>query len=473
VTELVDATAREKGSGRTLLKLLLVALVLNTAVGFFYPSPHDFNNYLEGADRVLSGEQLYGSVTRTGEVWFYGPLWAGVLAVIVKYLGVHYFYLKLPAILAGTLMVLPVYKMLEHFRRDALHGTLFFIFSYLLLFNTLIGNDDVVMVLFVVLCIYSLLKEKIFAAGVFYTIALGFKIIPVVLLPAIIIYLVNLYWDEEDPRGRISLSMTCIFLLPPCVIGFIALTQSQMLFGQDITYPYLHPFSNHPVTLLGPLNFLRMSMAFAANILHYFILGVGYALEDNPLKPVSTHPINLFVNLLRTPLLVFGYGLTLVYLFFVRMKDYDKELIRNILLLLFTGFIFGRYFDPLYLLWAFPFLLLFMNVKFNFTTTLYIAPLIVFGMFYRWTPNIPLYQHLLLHLTPFAVLLITFHSVKKWRTSWSLMMFVFAMFRITEIIPRPYLYALYYYLVVALSVPALLLCMGCILKVSDNVTEGT
>ena len=435
----------------TMASILIIGLMLNLTVASFYTAPHDFNNYLEGAQKLINGEQLYGAATQTGEVWFYGPLWAVIISAI-SFISTHYFALKLPAVLANTLILIPIYRLLEHYGRDAKTGTVFFMFSYVTLFNTLIGNDDAIMMFLLVSAIVFLLEKRYTLSVVTYTLSLGFKIIPIVILPAILLYLVR---TKHKP---IVYLLSTIMMLSAMILFFQAL-------GQDVTYPYIHPMSDHPVALLGPMNALRMTLAWGDNLVHALTTQSLYSVDENPLKPIVDHPINNFFNGIRGYVLLFGYTLVGIYILQNRMKHKDVELLRNILLLLFTGFVFGKYFDSLYLTWAFPFLLVLMKPRANTITALYLVPLLSFGMFYKWAAPIPLTHHIVLFLTPPIIAFITYCVLDTHQIQWSYMMGVFALFRLTEAVPRPHGYAIYYYIVVLLSVPALLLWFREILRI--------
>jgi hypothetical protein len=187
--------------------------------------------YFPGMNSYLAGNQI-----QLTHGIGYPPLWGVILAGLydVAYrtthnLFVYNFALKLPAIIGDILSAALLTKVVGHLFYDLHNANVaaksWFLNPFLILAGTVWGMFDVLVVLFAVLSIYLLSKEKWALSAIALGISMEFKPIPIVLLPLFGIFV----WRRSNlPKAIIWLFMS--------VLTFAALTFSLLWgFGWAVT----------------------------------------------------------------------------------------------------------------------------------------------------------------------------------------------------------------------------------------------
>lgn len=349
-----------------LFYLMVVAVLVRIPIILFYidyPSiPHDMYAYREMARLLLGGGVLYQDENYE-HLTMYGSLFAVVIAGWVKMFGYGYLGLKIPSLIFDVLTVIPVYLIIKEIKdeRTARYGVVVFTFSYTVLANIMEGNDDHIFLFFMLMSIYYLIKNSIWSP-VMLAVAAGFKVTPFIILPPILYYEYRNHGIRRVGRYMIILIILFSLIILPFYLKA----------GMNVFYPYLPnsmdfnvPVGTNIASVLGFLDY-------------FFNYGLSYPYENYE-----------FPSWILKPLTYGGVGLGLIYSF--TRGSGTVGLIKSSFVMIFVGLMFSINFDPHYILWVFPFLvILFVDrvPSFNGMFLGWIGVLIM-SYFYRWDIDYP------------------------------------------------------------------------------------
>lgn len=326
-----------------------------------YPdTPHDFYAYIDGANLLLEGKALYQVPTSNGKIFIYPPLFATLMAGWIAIFGTNYFLLKFPSIIFSSLTIIVLFYLLKRVSntQTAKYFTVIFSFSYMTLFSSgFWGNDDDIFLFFMITTIYLLLTKRYKLSAVNLAISILFKQIPIILFPAIIIYLYRTLGIRQIVKYIFVFTISFLILLFPFYLNS----------GTSVLYPYTGAtnFRTHysTVCFLSPLNLVKTGIGIYQNAIHYLSTHTMIPYDQNPLKNTVMCPLNMFFNKIATPYSILGLILIFIYILKFKIKDAKLEFTRNLFLFIFGSLLFSKAFVPIYFQWFFPIFLILLSFK--------------------------------------------------------------------------------------------------------------
>jgi hypothetical protein len=343
--EMIDT--KLDGEKKFLLGIFAVSFFIRLVLSPFFMRPHDMIYYINNAENVISGSLYVDTSTLVGGPTYvgpYGPLQGLIYTPIILLFGKNYWLLKMPSIFFDSLNVLLVYLIARNLKNAevAKYISVFYGFSYLVIFSAAAqGKNDNYQLFFALMAIYFLVKKSpsIILSAVFLGIGAGFIFIPLTILPAILYYLYQVGKIKEIIIYPIVTFATLGLILLPfsIVAGWLVL---HPYIGPWVQIPGWPPSITHPVDGMGIPNMIKM-------LSYFFIYGSD--------KPYDTY---VFPDRVATISVLLGLVFILIYAFRFKMSDRKIELIRNIFLIFFLGFVFFREFFFLNIPWIFPLVLI-------------------------------------------------------------------------------------------------------------------
>ena len=288
----------------TLVKLGLAALTIGT---------NDVVTWRSFADHaMLCGACAYQFPGPTGDPFNHPPFIIHFLKLIGMSTAWFPFWLRLPAILADIGIVLIVIRLLPSLPTRSL--VLLALNPVSILVSGFHGNTDPVMIFFVVLAVYLLKTERLAWAAAAFGMALNIKVVPLLLVPAILIYI----WRWKSVRG---------------IVLFVGIAAVVVL---ALSIPYI---------LSNPLEIVKATLGYRGLYgrwgLPLFLIGF----------PISQAGHSIAYRVLQ--LLVIG--LTLVLAIYLNRRKID--LVYQIGLIFFLFFLLTPAHALQYLAWPIPFIL--------------------------------------------------------------------------------------------------------------------
>ena len=185
----------------TLVKLVLAAVTIGT---------NDVATWRAFADNaMLCGRCAYQFPGPYGDPFNHPPFIIHFLKLIGMSSAAWFpFWIRLPAILADIATVLVVTKLIPGISKRLI--VLLALNPVSILVSGFHGNTDPVMIFFVVLAVYLLKIERIKWAGAAFGMAINIKVVPLLLVPAILAYI----WSRKSARGGLTfLSIAAVVVL--------------------------------------------------------------------------------------------------------------------------------------------------------------------------------------------------------------------------------------------------------------------
>ncbi len=212
---------------RELKLAILVAAVSRLAFSPFFGHPWDMYVWLKSGEIALRQVNIYLVENPVDYPWgfyAYPPTWlywlmaASALGGLIGSLNIQVFLIKLPIIVSDIAVGVLVYRIalkLGLGEKKATIATLIWLFNPISFFMSAIwGMFDSIAVLFMLLALDSILDERYFRAGMFIGVGTAVKILPALLIPPTIVYLVR--------SRRISLGKALKTILTPATLVFLA-----------------------------------------------------------------------------------------------------------------------------------------------------------------------------------------------------------------------------------------------------------
>lgn len=472
---------KDFNENRFLIILLLCSLAVRLLIAPLYLAspgvPSDFYAYANAGEAVINGT-LYVNLSPTTDIRNfntymgpYGPLLGTIFAPILLFSGRDYLLMKIPSILFDMLNVLLIYLIAKNLKGTtfAAYASIFYSFSYLVLFNSAAeGQNDNFELFWVLLAVYFIIRPEPFyvLSAISLGIAGGFVFIPFITLLPIVYYLYQTNKFHEIPRYLLALFATFTLILLPFY----------MRAGLNVLYPYLGPWIqilNWPPATHGTDG---MSIPHLIKMLSYFfIFGSD--------KPYNTYQ---FPEYVATVSILVGLAFAFWYIRRFGMKDKKLEFIRNIFVLFFVGLVFFREYYFLHSLWVFSTMLILSNLrvpqKASFSMHRYefsgillvISGTLLHASIYKWLIDYTFNERILLLLGIIIVSLGTYLTFIKSsiRNSWTLIMLIGVSFNIMDArllvllgnyIPllqlSRYAWGIYYFGTIILMIPAMFLLL--------------
>lgn len=428
-----------------ILLLILISFIPRIILAFLhiqYPGiPHDFEVYLGGANLLLTGKPFYGVILdlELNRLFQYGPLLASIIAGWVYIFGSDYFLLKFPSIIFDCLTIIPFFYLIKRLSNQQIAKslTIIFTFSDILLYTSgMTGDDDAIMMFFIILASYLLVNRKHKLSAVTLAIACGFKVVPFILLPPIILYLYKGFGLRQIFKYLFLFIIAFLMILFPFYLNS----------GINVLHPYLgaHKTLISTPTLLAPLNLIRIIMGICMNAIHYLSTHTMIPYNENPLKSSVAHPINIFFDKISTPFLILGFILISWYILKFRMKNIEFEFIRNSFLFILTTLFFDKGMYYVYFIWLIPFfisIIAFREIE-NFRYVILkkveilgiimvFIGLLIHACLFRWSSDIPEWQRVLFLMNPFLIAAGTYFMFfrSEFKIAWVLIVFAYASYR--------------------------------------------
>ena len=212
----------------TLVKLLLATVTIGT---------NDVATWRVFADNaMLCGECAYELPGRLGDPFNHPPFMIHFLKLIGSSTAWFPFWLRLPAILADIGTVLLVTRLIPKISTRLI--VLLALNPVSILVSGFHGNTDPVMIFFVVLTVYLLKTGRLKWAAVAFGMAINIKIVPLLLVPAILIYI---WWSRKSLRsaalfGCIAAAVVLALSLPYILRNPLAIAKATLgyrgMYGQ-------------------------------------------------------------------------------------------------------------------------------------------------------------------------------------------------------------------------------------------------
>lgn len=208
---------------RRLTGILLSASILRLIFSPFFGHPWDVYVWIKSGELALSNINIYLIENPVDYPWgfyAYPPVWlywltvVAMLGKIVEDIYFTVFMIKLPIITSDILVGFLIYriaKKLEYGERKSLILTSIWLFNPITFFvSSIWGMFDSIAVLFMVASLSSILDRKYTMAGILTGIGIAVKILPALLVPPTLIYLIK--FKEEDKK-KILLGLVAAPLL--------------------------------------------------------------------------------------------------------------------------------------------------------------------------------------------------------------------------------------------------------------------
>ena len=212
----------------TLVKLLLATVTIGT---------NDVATWRVFADNaMLCGECAYELPGRLGDPFNHPPFMIHFLKLIGSSTAWFPFWLRLPAILADIGTVLLVTRLIPKISTRLI--VLLALNPVSILVSGFHGNTDPVMIFFVVLTVYLLKTGRLKWAAVAFGMTINIKIVPLLLVPAILIYI---WWSRKSLRsaalfGCIAAAVVLALSLPYILRNPLAIAKATLgyrgMYGQ-------------------------------------------------------------------------------------------------------------------------------------------------------------------------------------------------------------------------------------------------
>lgn len=288
----------------TLAKLVLATVTIGT---------NDVASWRSFADHAMQcGVCAYRFPGPTGDPFNHPPFIIHFLKLIGTSTAWFPFWLRLPAILADIGTALLVTRLMPQISTRL--GVLFALNPISILVSGFHGNTDPVMIFFVVLTVYLLKTERVSWAAAAFGMAINIKIVPLLLVPAILVYI----WSRKSVRS--------VFLFV-CIVAVIVLA---------LSLPYI---------LSNPLVIGKATLGYRGM---YGQWGISRILVAFPIS-IASH--GMAARLTQTLIIV----LTLALSVYLNRRNID--LIYQIGLIFFALFFLSSGVAVQYLTWPVPFIL--------------------------------------------------------------------------------------------------------------------
>lgn len=288
----------------TLVKLVLATVTLGT---------NDVATWRGFADNaMLCGACAYQLPGRLGDPFNHPPFIIHCLKLLGMTAAWFPFWLRLPGILADIGTVLLVTRLTPRISTRLL--VLLALNPVSILVSGFHGNTDPLMIFFVVLTVYLLKTERLSWAAAAFGMAINIKVVPVLLVPAILIYV----WSRKSLRGVV------LFV---CVAGVVVLALSM---------PYI---------LSEPRAIAKATLGYRGMYGQWGISRILLAF------PISTAGHAMADKLARTLIIVLTLWLA------VYLNRQKVDLVYQIGLIFFAVFFLSSGVAVQYLSWPVPFIL--------------------------------------------------------------------------------------------------------------------
>jgi hypothetical protein len=373
--------------------------------------PHDFSAYIGGGKCMAEGKYFMWNCTdwakRADSMSLYGPLYLTLSMVWYLIFGIDFFSWKMFSTVFDVANVVLIFFIGKKFfsKETSFYLALVYSFSFLPLYtSSVLANNNPVFMFFLLLSIYFLMEKRLILSSFFSIASILFKIIPAMVFPVIIYYIFRKYGRKKTMMYIFSSILFFVLLIIPFI----------MIAGLEKT---LFSFTT---TLTGYSSSGTMSIY-------------------NIFKYIS----NIDIDSLSKVVLIAGYLVTFYLIIKHPLKDYEKELQRNILLVFICSVLLGIWITSYYMYFLFLFIFfLFGNYIKNFKrmkkqwlfgVSLTIISLILFSAIYRWGfVNYTWFDRVLLLVAVVLAPIGTFYSLnwlkKGYRNVWVLLVFAIIMF---------------------------------------------
>ena len=212
---------------RRLIATLLLAFVLRAVFSPFFGHPWDMYIWFKSGELALSNINIYLMENPVDYPWgfyAYPPTWLYWLAIVamvgrlIDNLYFTVFVIKLPIILSDILagfVIFRIAKMLGYGEKKAFTISCIWLFNPVTFFiSSIWGMFDSIAVLFMVTALSSILDRRYTRAGVLTGIGISVKLLPALLIPPSIIYLIKF---KRERRWKVLANLliipSVIFLL--------------------------------------------------------------------------------------------------------------------------------------------------------------------------------------------------------------------------------------------------------------------
>lgn len=368
------AAGRVLDDGRFVLLVLLSVLLLRAAMTPLYidygervqpgfaveyehcdiegTKPFDFNFYVCIGERLLQGKPLYTNYSITKDHYIgllYPPAFPIMIASVIHIFGVNYISLKLLFIVLDAGVVLLVFLIARHLfgLGPANIAAALYAASFLpTISSAVIGNDDHAFVLFILLCVYFLLKGRRMLAGASLGVAVCFKVVSVLAIPAFV-------WYLHRTSGRNGM---VVFGVSSLLAAGLILTPFLLTEGSNILNPFLQK-DDHGIGGMSVLNVVRLSYGLPYHFLHSGT-NVGDYAEGDPMNYEGRSVFVDALKMLASPMLLLGLVAYVLYIRRYRLRDEGLELVRNLTLLFVVVLLAYKMLNDLYFLWFLPLIII-------------------------------------------------------------------------------------------------------------------
>lgn len=345
-----------------LIYLFILSFLARSILGVLFIKegflPHDIDYYIQGAKFFIEGE-LYNHVQTNGIPFAYGPLTAIFFALFSKILGFSYFFVKLPVIIIDSLSVLVFYYILKNFTTEHKSKivSIIYSFSYLVLFSGgILGNDDSLFLFFMLLSIKFLLDHKYGLSSFSLAISAGFKLVPIILIPVIIIFLL-----AQDKKFK----NTILYLLTFCAVFSLILLPFYIESGNNALFPYLSATNMQHFSStdgIAPINTIKLTFAIYENVVSYLKEGHFIDAESNPLNSsTNDNTLNSMFSEYSKYIFILGYILVFFYMLKFRITNKNTEFIRNCFIVMLFGLFFSKVLYELFFIFVVPFIFILIS----------------------------------------------------------------------------------------------------------------
>jgi len=322
-------------SKNMILVLIIVSYIVRLAIAPFHIMvphiPHDLYSYIGPGKCMAEGKfpfmDCLSWIKQTNQFAVYGPVLSVIFAFAYIFLGQYDFFMyKVIVILfdvANTFLVYLLTKRLLN-NKKAIYVSLLYSLSFTPLINSAVfGNDETILLFFMLLSTHFLVKKKFASSAAVYSLSFLLKPISVVIAPAILLYIYKKHGFKTSLKYMAAggICLAAVFSIFVLLGGF-----------DGVTY-YINAGS---VGLEGGYS----SNLSAFNIFKYLT--------------------NINAGLLATPVMILSLAFTVLLIINFQMKNAELELFRNVTLLIAVILLTGNVLSGIYVILFLPFLLIFL-----------------------------------------------------------------------------------------------------------------
>jgi len=326
-----------------ILTLIIISYVVRLAIAPFHimvpHTPHDVYAYIGPGKCMVEGKfstkDCLSWQKYSGQPTVYGPVLSPIFAIAYMAFGQYDFFMfkaiSIAFDAANTVLIYLLTKKLLN-QKLAVYASFIYCLSFMPLFNSaVLGNDEMIIIFALLLGTYFLFTKRLFLSATSYAILVLLKSFPIVIAPALLLYVYKKYGLKTGFKFSI---FGAVFL-------FIAFSIFIALGGIEKTTFYLNS------GYVGPDEGYNTNLSIFS---------------------IFRYVTNINLSFLTIPALFISLFLTLLLTLKFPMKNLEIEFMRNTTLFMVATLFASNLLSGIYTIYFFPFFLILVTTKIKSST---------------------------------------------------------------------------------------------------------